>query len=377
KPLPVSFYQIQLAAEHHFQIPIGDPIPDDKRQQVVAAFEHLAATAKFANPIGSSDPHHAIAPSVTPFSPMSPADALKAAQMQKMETAYKLYGGGSVVAFLNTVMRHSAVDVGSGNMFSVQEMANLLVAPEGKAFVTGHWRDTAGEKWGDQVRQGQHEWIPTHIVPELLASAIGTGDVATAQMVLAACDILRTPTEEVYLGPQVDAHTMADIGLDPSQYSASGIGEWQHHSGGMYGPRDVPHPKDDVKYHYEMYSKYSSKFHENLTQIVEDEIRNGLDVSRFLHRLLDQMNQELWDGQISGISQGDAQQIPSDLRGKARQGAELHGKLGLHSEIDSDGIGQRVVFSRPTTLADIQIAAHEAKLRNLDIARHRIAALLS
>jgi Domain of unknown function (DUF4157) len=247
--------------------------------------------------------------------------------------------------------------------FTWNDLLTVVGTAEGRKYVESKWRDKGGTPWGgNQVIQGQHEWILTKSVGYVLSKATKWNNVANWLMAL---DILRVPTSEVIFPIEFVKTTglteqIADLNESPQDYTASTMGILGGHPGAMYAPRPPGGKERKPKDHYRQVTTYQGKFHKQLDVLMKKYLNDKKDdLEGFLNALISFQEQQVWGGEIPGLDLEKARQIRNDLR-------------------DSPSITAGV-FGAPTpfaNVAEIQQFAREAKPRNADIMTHRANALV-
>jgi len=309
----------------------------------------------------------------------SPAFVIqRSPDMESLQGAWEEMGKPGIVGFLARVIQSGKKGVSDGSgVFTANDLAKVLSTPKGKKFITSRWRDDPGEKWGEnQVRQGQHEWIPTNNAPTQLASILLNDGPEAALRFLAAADSLRTPTTEVYLGVEPSPKMMKKINSskNPSSFKSSQIGDFSHHSQGLF-VQDQDY-KNKRGHENRMVATGSTSFHKRLDKDVVSNIPKGkLDFPGLLSSMHSHVQSDLWGGDIPGLDPNQAKQIPNDFEMNSKIGSELHGKIGLNSKMGSNGV--ETSYQSPQNLFEFQQSAQEGKERNININANRTNALLT
>lgn len=298
-----------------------------------------------------------------------------------MEGAWTEMSKPGIVGFLARVIQSGKKGVSDGSgKFTYQDLAQVLQTKEGQKFVTSRWRDDPGEVWGDQVRQGQHEWIPTNNAPTQLAQILLNDGPEAALRFLAASDSLRTPTTEVYLGVDPSSKMVKKINSakNPSSFKTSQVGEFSHHSAGLY----KQDPKHTIKRGgkkisaNKMTATGSTSFHKVLDKDVRSFMPGGkLDFPGLLGSMHGHVQSDLWGGEIPGLDPKKAKLVPNDFEMNSTIDSDLHGKIGLTSKIGKKGL--ETSYRSPQNLFEFQQSAQEGKERNTQISSNRVNALLT
>jgi hypothetical protein len=146
----------------------------------------------------------------------------------------------SLVNLLNKI----AKDAAKGDFSDLKTFLEYYKEPEVRKDVDRKWRDKAKSRRHGQVIDGKHEWIPTNMLPYMLAMAAGWEDVRW----LIGMEVLRTPCLSlIYRGTLRKAPKVPQSG--PTLYmnalklkdgaTVSEIVDLQGHVGSLYRKKET------------------------------------------------------------------------------------------------------------------------------------------
>jgi hypothetical protein len=309
--------------------------------------------------------------------PTPPATLIqRAPSVNSMDSAWGEFtvqvAEANVFSFIVRLHKNKSLPDG-GKGFTWSDFLTVIGSSEGKNWVKKKWRDTAGDKWGDQEIQGQHEWIKTDDVNYVIRTVVISHGGANLDAWLAACEMLRIPTADVAFNPEISPQTIEDANQNPGNYSANTLGQFSGHVGAFYELRTPPHPKDPVRYANRPLTKHEKKdFHTPLHQLLLTYLSNSKnDLEGFLNALKGFQSQKVWGGDIPNLNTAD--QIQNDFFARQTQGAPLRGR---YTPTYQEGVGITTNFEPAQTVADLQGFAREAKVRNERMMEQRINALV-
>ncbi len=246
---------------------------------------------------------------------------------------------------------------------------------DGKSWIKKKWQDTAGDEWGNQTIQGQHEWIKTDLVNYVILNVVNHHGGANLEAWLSACEMLRIPTADVSFQPVIQPGQVEEANRNPGDFTASSLGEFSGHVGAYYrlrrpGERE---PKDPQKDAYRASTTGEKKiFHTPLDKLLKQHLNKDTnDLPGFLAKLRELQSQTLWGGDIPNLT--TASQIPNDYRARSTASATLRGQ---YTSSYDEKTGLTTTFVEANTVADLQNIARGAKERNEAIMDNRVNAIV-
>jgi hypothetical protein len=155
--------------------------------------------------------------------------------------------------------------------------------------------------------------------------------------------------------PTVKQGLVEKANKNPTTVTTSSFG-MRGHSAAIYEPRKTPHKKDPIGQANRQLSQGSNTFHKELSKLLKQYLnQNTDDFQGFLAALQQRQEETVWGGEIEGLDQTAAQNIPGDLRRGAKASSSVYGN----------------------TMAELQQGAQEAKERNRQIMQNRTNAMLN
>lgn len=368
-PVPAAAWrQARKAGERGVtEAPRGQaPSPDADLSQRILALQRSAGNA-------------AVGGLLIGVSPAPAATIQRAPNMNSMDAAWGEFTAGvpeaNVFSFVVRLHKKGMLRDGAGG-FTWDDFLAVIASDEGKRWIKLKWRDKEGDAWGDQTIQGQHEWIKTDDVNYVILHVVQYhgGDNLTAW--LAACDMLRIPTADVSFNPKISAENVTAANAAPTDFTANTLGQFSGHPGAYHELRSPPHATEPDRYMYRPLTTGEKKvFHTPLHKLLLEHLNKSKnDLPGFMSALQKFQPGVLWGGDIPGLEEENAAQIPNDFYSGQGAGSARRGK---YSSTYEEGVGVTTAFQEAQNVADLQSFAREAKARNEQIMEHRVNAVVT